>query len=238
LIKLLDKCQGSRRFVSADRLSTLASIDAAPNPRLRRGEGREALLRAVLKAVAKHGFAGLTYRAVAAEAGVTHGLVSYHFGSLDAMIREALALAATEAIRDSRLAISSGELDAFGTRLSKLVAEHADAQTYQFELTFEARRRPELADHMRALYENYYDVVEHSLAAVGIAPDRALTRLVFAALDGLVLQQLIFADARSTDESIERLQDLLARLAPSTGAGPRAGGAAPRSRPRLRRSGW
>jgi AcrR family transcriptional regulator len=163
--------------------------------------------------VDKHGFAGLTYRAVAAEAGVTHGLVSYHFGSLDAMITEALAMAADEAIRDSRMAISSGELSAFAKSISTLVSEHTEAQTYQYELTFEARRRPELAGQIRALYENYYAVVEHSLNELGIPRDRALTRLVFAALDGLVLQQLIFGDAHATDASIERLQELLALLA-------------------------
>lgn len=167
----------------------------------------------MLSAVDKYGFAGLTYRAVAAEAGVTHGLVSYHFGSLDAMISEALGLAADEAIRDSRMAISSGELSAFAKSISTLVSEHTEAQSYQFELTFEARRRPELAGQVRALYENYYAVVEQSLTALGISRDRALTRLVFAALDGLVLQQLIFGDASATDASIDRLQDLLAKLA-------------------------
>jgi TetR/AcrR family transcriptional regulator, regulator of biofilm formation and stress response len=188
-------------------------VSAAPNPRPPRGEGREALLRAVLRAVARHGFAGLTYRAVAAEAGVTHGLVSYHFGSLDAMIREALALAAEDAIRDSKLEVSSGELGAFGTSLSELVSEQAEAQSYQFELTFEARRRPELAEHVRTLYENYYEVIEQSLEALGLPRDRALTRLVFAALDGLVLQQLIFADPGATDDAIARLRELLAGLA-------------------------
>ncbi len=188
-------------------------MSAAPSPKPRRGEGRDALLRAVLRAVAKHGFAGLTYRAVAAEAGVTHGLVSYHFGSLDAMITEALVLAADEAIRDSRVTVSSDELSAFADRISTLVSEHPDAQAYQFELTFEARRRPELASQVRALYENYYSVTERSLVELGIDRDQALTRLVFAALDGLVLQQLIFGDARATDASIERLQELLALLA-------------------------
>jgi DNA-binding transcriptional regulator YbjK len=167
----------------------------------------------VLRAVAKYGFAGLTYRAVAAEAGVTHGLVSYHFGSLDAMIGEALVLAADEAIRDSRVTVSSGELSAFADRVSTLVSEDPDAQTYQFELTFEARRRPELASQVRALYENYYRVTERSLVELGIERDQALTRLVFAALDGLVLQQLIFGDADATDASIERLHKLLAMLA-------------------------
>ena len=169
----------------------------------------------MLRAVADRGFAGLTYRAVAAEAGVTHGLVSYHFGSLEAMIREALALAADEAIRGSRLEVSSGELTAFAYNLSKLVTKDAEAQSYQYELTFESLRRPELAPQVRALYENYYDVVEQSLAALGIKRDRALTRLVFAALDGLVLQQLIFGDADATDESIGRLRELLGALARS-----------------------
>ncbi len=188
-------------------------MSAEPSPRPRRGEGRDALLRAAIRAVDKHGFAGLTYRAVAAEAGVTHGLVSYHFGSLDAMISEALALAADEAISDSRMSVSSGELDTFANRISTLVSEHTEAQTYQFELTFEARRRPELAGQVRELYENYFEVVEQSLVALGVSRDPALTRLVFAALDGLVLQQLIFGDARATDASIERLQELLATLA-------------------------
>jgi AcrR family transcriptional regulator len=168
--------------------------------------------------VDRYGFAGLTYRAVAAEAGVTHGLVSYHFGSLDAMISEALALAADEAIRDSRMAISSGELDAFAKSISTLVSEQTEAQTYQYELTFEARRRPELAGQIRALYENYYAVIEHSLTALGIPRDRALTRLVFAALDGLVLQQLIFGDADATDQSIDRLREVLALRAESSRA--------------------
>ncbi len=197
-------------------------VSAARERKPRRGEGREALLEAVLRAVAKHGFAGLTYRAVAAEAGVTHGLVGYHFGSLDAMIQEALALAADEAIRDARLAVSAGELGAFARTLSQLVSEHAQGQTYQYEMTLESLRRPELAPRVRALYENYYRVVEQSLAALGIAPDGGLTRLVFAALDGLVLQQLIFGDPAATDVALERLRTLLAGLSGGSTADPRS----------------
>ena len=94
-------------------------------------------------------------------------------------------------------------------------AANVAAVVKQCELTFEARRRPELASQVRALYENYYSVTERSLVELGIDRDEALTRLVFAALDGLVLQQLIFGDARATDASIERLQELLALLARS-----------------------
>jgi hypothetical protein len=116
------------------------------------------------------------------------------------------------------MVISSGELAAFAKSISTLVSEQTEAQTYQYELTFEARRRPELAGQIRALYENYYAVIEHSLTALGIPRDRALTRLVFAALDGLVLQQLIFGDAAATDQSIERLREVLGLLAESARA--------------------
>jgi AcrR family transcriptional regulator len=54
------------------------------------GDGREALLTAAVRVVARKGIRHLTYRALARQAGVTHGLVTYHFGSRDALIRAAL----------------------------------------------------------------------------------------------------------------------------------------------------
>lgn len=172
----------------------------------------------MLRAVQKYGFAGLTYRVVAGEAGVTHGLVGYHFRSLDAMIEEALVLAADETIRDSRMAMPAGDLPAFAKSVGTLVSKQAEPQSYRYELTFEARRRPELAGQVRTLYENYYGVVEQALVALGPLTDRALIRLVFAALDGLVLQQLIFDDGRATRASIEWLQELLTMLARPEGS--------------------
>ena len=44
------------------------------------GEGRDALLTATVRVVARRGLRNLTYRAVAEEAGVTHGLVAHYFG--------------------------------------------------------------------------------------------------------------------------------------------------------------
>ena len=44
--------------------------------------GRHALLRATIVIVGHGGLRALTYRAVAAEAGVSHGLVRHHFLSL------------------------------------------------------------------------------------------------------------------------------------------------------------
>ena len=183
--------------------------EAAASDRPDRGEGREALLRAVVRVVARSGFAGLTYRAVAKEAGVTHGLVTYHFGSRDAMVHEALAWAASDAIRDSHIQVADGGLPEFAESLAELVATEPDAQAFQFELALEARRRPALRPEVRALYENYFGVIERSLEALDLSDDPVLARLVFAALDGIVLQQLIFGDGEATDASLERLRSIL-----------------------------
>ncbi len=56
----------------------------------RYGEGRSALLAAAVHVGATRGLRHLTYRSVAAEAGVAPGLVAHHFGTRDALIEEAL----------------------------------------------------------------------------------------------------------------------------------------------------
>src|SRR5262249_59854281 len=48
---------------------------------------------AVWRVLARHGFGGLTLRAVAAEMGASTGLVTHYFPSKDALVRHALAVA-------------------------------------------------------------------------------------------------------------------------------------------------
>lgn len=177
--------------------------------RLPRGAGKQALLEAIASIVAREGLDGLTFRAAAAEAEVTHGLASYHFRSREAMIGEALAWATERDIEASRLDPGSGRLEDFAADLAELVTTNADRQAFQFQLALEARRRPELLAQVRTLYEHYMDVTARSLEAAGIDGDRVLARLVFAALDGLVLQQLIFDDAEATERAVARLRELL-----------------------------
>jgi AcrR family transcriptional regulator len=54
--------------------------------------GREAVKKALIEAaaplIAKHGVEGITTRSVAKAAGVNQGLISRHFGSKDALVRE------------------------------------------------------------------------------------------------------------------------------------------------------
>src|SRR3712207_8439845 len=65
-----------------------AAVAARPAPGY--GEGRRALLAAAVHVVATRGLRHLTYRSVAQEAGVAHGLVAHHFGTRDALLEAAL----------------------------------------------------------------------------------------------------------------------------------------------------
>lgn len=176
-------------------------------------EGREALLAAAARVVAREGFGGLTYRSVAEQAGTTHGLVSYHFGSRDKLIHETVMRARHEAIERAWLTPGSGRLEDFSSGLSQLVTEAPEDQVLQFELALESRRRAELVPEVRALYDEYLSVTKEALESFGIEADDALARLVFAALDGLTLQQLIYEQPEQTDRAVEALHDLLGRLA-------------------------
>ncbi|MEU1181105.1 TetR family transcriptional regulator [Streptomyces sp. NPDC005820] len=181
--------------------------------RLQYGEGREALLNAAVRVVARGGLRKLTYRAVAEEAGVTHGLVVHHFGSRDALIEEALAHTIRTSLSTSALEPGTGKVADFATGLSEMVSADPDTQVFQYELLLESRRRPELLPQLRALYDQYFDATRRELGRMLPAgADRALTRLVFAALDGLVLHQLIFGEPEVTDSAVEELRSLLRLL--------------------------
>ncbi|SDP34271.1 transcriptional regulator, TetR family [Streptomyces sp. cf386] len=188
--------------------------DRKPRRRMNYGEGREALLNAAVRVVARGGLRKLTYRAVAQEAGTTHGLVVHHFGSRDALIEEALAHAIRTSLSTSALEPGTGKVADFSVGVSDMVTADPDIQAFQYELLLEARRRPELLPQIRALYDDYFDATERELSRMlPDGADRPLTRLIFAALDGLVLHQLVFGEPETTDAAIEELRGLLRLLA-------------------------
>ncbi|MFI2031735.1 TetR/AcrR family transcriptional regulator [Streptomyces buecherae] len=177
------------------------------------GTGRTALLDAAVRVVARGGLRKLTYRAVAEEAGVTHGLVVHHFGSRDALIEESVNHAIRSSLRVNALDTGTGTARDFAADLGAMVASGPDVQAFQYELLLEARRRPELMPQLRALYEEYFDAAQRELSRALARPvERGLSRLVFAALEGLVLHQLVFGEREVTEEALTELRALLARL--------------------------
>ena len=189
---------------------TVPSIGSRTRPGY--GEGREALLAATVRVVASSGLRNLTYRAVAEEAGVTHGLVAHYFGSRAALIEEALVHCLSRSMRAGSLEPGTGVVEEFSVGLPAMVTDDPDDQAFQFELILESRRQPELRSHVDALYKAYRNAAGRELTRMGLGDEPALAHLVFAALDGLVFQQLALDEAASTERALEQLRGVLRAL--------------------------
>ena len=172
------------------------------------GKGREALLDAAIHVVAQGGLRNLTYRAVAAQAGVTHGLVAHHFGSRDALLEEALNYSLQRSLDTAPMDPASGSLEDLAAGLAQMVARDPDVQAFEFELVLESRRRPEIRPIVEKLYEGYREAGRRGAASVGIT-DSDVGELIFAALDGIVFQQVAFGDAERTERLVQSLRQIL-----------------------------
>lgn len=189
--------------------------------RVRRGAGREALCAALVRVVARSGLDGVTYRSVAAEAGVSHGSASYHFATRDEMIHEALLWATRHSLQVSRIA-NYRTLDEFAGNLVELMSEYPEESVFSFQLVLEAARRPELVSDVRASYYEAIESVRTALEHLGLGDDLPLARVVFAAIDGLSIQHLIYRDSNATEEGVKVIQDLLGVLISERQAAPSA----------------
>lgn len=152
--------------------------------------GRTALLRATVVIVANGGLRALTYRAVAAEAGVSHGLVRHHFGTRDQLIADAMDFAIDESLRGSNMLDTGSSAADFASGIELLAERDGDIQAFQYELLLEARRRPELRPHAERHYRAYHEAISQQLRRLG-AEDDGLADLIWFVLDAIVFKQLV-----------------------------------------------
>lgn len=184
---------------------------AKPSPGY--GEGREALIRAAVTVVARGGLRALTYRAVADEAGVTHGLVRHHFGSRDALIVAATEYSLNPALVASDITGTAGPLDTFASGVPAMIRDEGDLLAFQYEVILESRRRPELKEAVRALLHGLRRGILEDLRSHGLDASPAMGALVMSALDGIVLHGLMLEEPRQVQASLRELRALLAAYA-------------------------
>ncbi|MFV0434581.1 MAG: TetR/AcrR family transcriptional regulator [Leucobacter sp.] len=155
------------------------------------GTGREAILRATVQVVAELGLRGLTFRAVAARAGVNNTLIAHYFGTRESLIEAALEWSVERSIGLSHLEEFATSPTDFVTQLAETLTQDAELQAYQYEMILEARRKDELRGAIRRLYDSYEATITGSLEAIGITGlDSSGRRALFGAIDGLVLQRV------------------------------------------------
>src|SRR4051795_13452509 len=174
-----------------------ASVQA---PRGLEGEKARRIIEAMRASVGARGAAGSTFDHVAAEAGVSRGLLHYYFGSKERLLVEVVRRD-TE-LRLQRLERGLAEADSIDSivevlvrQLRDFVAEDPAAHALIHELFSVSRRNEEVRGELAELYRKVRGQVADVLRAKEAAgvvrlrgePD-AVASLLFALGDGLELQ--------------------------------------------------
>lgn len=175
---------------------------------------RKRLLQAAIRVAGAYGPEKVTYRSVGAEAGMSHSLVRFYFGTREGMLTEAFEWAARQDAEEADLL--APDIATFGSHLVDLINRDPARQFLQYEFLLRAARGVSAAQPVTDLYDNYIAQVSTTLANAGIAdPDGTLASLVFAALDGLVLQHSAYRSDERTEAVLQRLRELLTQVADS-----------------------
>lgn len=189
-----------------------------------RGEvRRRAILDAALRILGRDGPAGLTHRRVAREAGVPLAATTYYFESKDELLEEALKLFAGE--ETARLEAQAAAIAEAGrlspadlaAALAAVLCEQLRAEGHQtvakFEVYLEASRRPELRATAEHWIASFTELAESALSQAGARDAGEVSRLLVAAVDGLMLQHLATSGPTpEVDRLAERLETLIAAL--------------------------
>ena len=196
------------------------------------------LVEAARRVLIRDGAGRLTMRAVAAEAGVLLGTVTYVFKSKEMLLRaviEDVTAEIAEVLKSSpdtgrglEYAIRQG-LDRFW---ATLVEEQEGLQIIQYELTIYALRTAGLESLARWQYERYARIVaawcQEAASNAGEAcavPFDTLARVLVAGVDGLILQYVCDPDMTRAREDLQAVTEMLISLAsPDLAIGRRLGG--------------
>jgi AcrR family transcriptional regulator len=163
---------------------------------------RARLLTAAAELIAERGWGEVTTRGIAERAGANQALVHYHFGSVEALLREAaMARLATELEAamaplterrplEETLRETVASLDRFdlASQPGVLIAE----------ILLRTTRDPILADEMGASLRGFREALQARLEAAAAqgnvrtdVPPDVMAVIVAASLDGLLLQRMV-----------------------------------------------
>jgi len=192
-------------------------------------ERREQLVEAALAVASRDGIEAATVRAVAAEAGVSLGVVHYCFQDKDELLR-AMAHAITE-----RNAVQGLELIPSGLPVETVVEQvigvlwaaisgTRGSQLLSYELTTSSLRHPELNKVAIEQYRGQWTTAQRVLEVVGHAADvswtvpvEELARVVVAVIDGFSLAWLVDGNAEAALRGLQGFGSYLATLAVPAG---------------------
>ena len=164
----------------------------------RRQSAEEALLDAAERLLVETGYAGITTRSLAKEAGVNHGLVHYYFGSMENLLVRVLERFTERLIARQRAMYAADVpfLEKWREAMRYLDEDFASGyQKVWFELQALAWNRPELRERIARVTAEWRTVLaealEHARRMHRVEmPLDALVALVATFNQGIILERL------------------------------------------------
>jgi AcrR family transcriptional regulator len=171
---------------------------AAPVKKTARSAAEDALLDAAERLLVEAGYAGVTTRRLAEEAGVNNGLVHYYFGSLENVMVRALERFTERLIARQRAMYADPDvpfIEKWRTAMRFLVSEDVAYEKVWYELQALAWNRPELREPVDRVQGEWRAVLTEAFAEpherYGIEmPLDALVSLVVTFNEGIILERL------------------------------------------------
>lgn len=156
-----------------------------------------ALLDAAERILVDSGYAAVTTRRLAEEAGVNHGLVHYYFGSVEGLLVQTLERFTAQLTARQRelYAADVPFIDKWRTAMRYLVDEDAAYQKVWLELQALSWNRPELRDRVARVNGEWRAVLLEAFAQPRLdhgidLPLDALVSLVMTFNEGVILERL------------------------------------------------
>jgi len=170
---------------------------------------RLSLMEATARVLAREGASGASVRAIALEAGISPGLVTHHFGGVDALIAATYAHVGEQVSAALEMAVRRAGNDPRARLIAYVTAsfapEIADRGLLATWTAFWGLviARGEIAELHDAQYARYRDELEALLAACGLRPTarRRATIAIAALVDGLWLELCLSPGVLDAEEA-------------------------------------
>ena len=163
-----------------------------------RSAAEDALLDAAERLLVDVGYAGVTTRRLAEEAGVNHGLVHYYFGSIENLLVRTLERFTERLIARQRDLYASDLpfIDKWRTAMRYLMSEDVTYEKVWLELQALAWNQPDLRERVARVNGEWRAVLTEAFAEprerYGIdVPLDALVSLVMTFNEGIILERLL-----------------------------------------------
>jgi AcrR family transcriptional regulator len=166
-------------------------------PQVARAQTEEAFLDAAERLLVEVGYAGITTRRLAAEAGLNHGLVHYYFGSLENLLVRVLERFTERVTARQRAMYATPELpfiEKWRQAMRYLVGADLEYEKIWLELQALAWNHPELQERVAGVNAEWRAVLTEAFAEPrerhGIEmPLEALVTLVMTFNEGIILER-------------------------------------------------